>query len=63
MTARTGAYGSLEELVPLPGGELVPEPVAKVCELTYYCEFRDIHARTDGYRTIAKLVATTLPRR
>ena len=63
MTARTGAYGSLEELVPLPSGELVPEPVAKVCELTYYCEFRDIHARTDGYRIIAKLVAKTLPRR
>ena len=63
VTARTGAYGSLEELVPLPSGELVPEPVARVCELTYYCEFRDIHARTDGYRIIAKLVARTLPRR
>ncbi len=63
VTARTGAYGSLEELVPLPSGELVPKPVAKVCELTYYCVFRDIHARTDGYRIIAKLVAGTLPRR
>ena len=40
-----------------------PRPVAKVCELTYYCEFRDIHARTSGYRIIAKLVASTLPRR
>jgi lysophospholipase L1-like esterase len=64
VTAKSGAYAPLEELVPLPGSEeLVPEPVARVCELTYYCEFRDIHARTNGYRLIAKLVANTLPRR
>ncbi len=63
VTAKSGAYGSLEELVALPSGELVPKPVARVCELTYYCEFRDIHARTSGYRLIAKLVANTLPRR
>jgi lysophospholipase L1-like esterase len=63
VTAKTGAYGSLDELVELPSGTMVPKPVAKVCELTYYCEFRDIHARTSGYRIIAKLVANTLPRR
>ena len=63
VTAKTGAYGSLDVLMPLPSGELVPEPVARVCALTYYCEFRDIHARTNGYRLIAKLVANTLPRR
>ena len=63
VTAKTGAYGSLDELVALPSGTMVPKPVAKVCELTYYCEFRDIHARTSGYRIIAKLVANTLPRR
>jgi hypothetical protein len=64
VTGKSGAYGSLEKLVALPGsGELVPRPVARVCALTYYCEFRDIHARTKGYRLIAKLVANTLPRR
>jgi lysophospholipase L1-like esterase len=63
VTKKTGAYGPLDELVALPSGTMVPEPVAKVCELTYYCEFRDIHARTSGYRIIAKLVANTLPRR
>jgi lysophospholipase L1-like esterase len=63
VTAKTGAYGSLDELVPLPDGTQVPKPVARVCELTYYCEFRDIHARTKGYRLIARLVANTLPRR
>ena len=63
VTAKTGAYGSLDELVELPSGTTVPKPVARVCRLTYYCEFRDIHARTSGYRIIAKLVANTLPRR
>jgi lysophospholipase L1-like esterase len=63
VTAKTGAYGSLDELVALPGGELVPKPVARVCALTFFCEFGDIHARTNGYRLIAKLVANTLPRR
>jgi lysophospholipase L1-like esterase len=62
-TAASGAYGSLDELVTLPSGTQVPKPVADVCRLTYYCEFRDIHARTSGYRLIAELVAGTLPRR
>jgi lysophospholipase L1-like esterase len=63
VTAATGAYGSLEELVALPSGTLVPKPVADVCRLTYYCQFRDIHARTSGYRLIADLVVKSLPRR
>ena len=37
--------------------------VAKACELSYYCEFRDIHARTSGYKIIADLVVGTLPKR
>jgi lysophospholipase L1-like esterase len=63
VTAASGAYGSLDELVTLPSGTQVPKPVAEVCRITYYCEFRDIHARTSGYRLIAELVAGTLPRR
>jgi lysophospholipase L1-like esterase len=63
VTAASGAYGSLEELVALPSGTLVPKPVADVCRLTYYCQFRDIHARTSGYRLIADLVVKSLPRR
>jgi lysophospholipase L1-like esterase len=63
VTAASGAYGSLDELVALPSGTQVPKPVADVCRLTYYCEFRDIHARTSGYRLIADLVVKTLPRR
>jgi lysophospholipase L1-like esterase len=63
VTAASGAYGSLDELVALPSGTLVPKPVADVCRLTYYCQFRDIHARTSGYRVIADLVVKSLPRR
>jgi hypothetical protein len=63
VTAATGAYGPLEETTTLaPYGE-IPVPVAKVCKLTFYCDLRDIHARTSGYRLIAKLIVKTLPRR
>jgi lysophospholipase L1-like esterase len=63
VTKATGAYGSLEETTTLEPYGAIPVPVAKVCRLSYYCEFRDIHARTKGYRLIAKLVVKTLPRR
>jgi lysophospholipase L1-like esterase len=63
VTAASGAYGSLDDLVALPSGTLVPRAVADVCRLTYYCQFRDIHARTSGYRLIADLVVESLPRR
>lgn len=63
VTAASGAYGSLDELVALPSGTQVPKPVAEVCRLTYYCDVRDIHARTSGYRLIAELIVRTLPRR
>jgi lysophospholipase L1-like esterase len=62
VTAATGAYGSLDELVDFPPYGMIPKPVAEVCRLTYYCEFRDIHARTVGYREIADLIAASLPR-
>jgi lysophospholipase L1-like esterase len=64
VTAATGAYGSLDETTDrLAAYGTIPVPVAKVCEYTYYCEYRDIHARTNGYRLIAELIVGTLPRR
>ena len=64
VTAASGAYGPLEETTPrLVAYGTIPLPVAKVCEYTYYCEYRDIHARTSGYELIAKLIVKTLPRR
>ena len=63
VTRATGAYGSLDELTTLAPYGAIPVPVARVCKLTYYCDLRDIHARTNGYRLIAKLLAKTLPRK
>jgi hypothetical protein len=61
VTEATGAYTPLEQTTTLaPYGE-IPVAVAKVCQLTYYCQFRDIHPKTSGYTLIAKLVAATLP--
>ena len=63
VTAATGAYGSLERTTTYEPFGAIPVPVAKVCELTYYCVYRDIHARSGGYKLIAGLIAKTLPRR
>lgn len=63
VTAATGAYGPLTEKTDLPPYGSIPVPVAKVCQLTYFCQFQDIHPRTEGYRIISDLVLATLPRR
>jgi lysophospholipase L1-like esterase len=63
VTAATGAYGPLTATTTLPPYGTIPVPVAKVCQLTFYCEFRDIHPRTEGYAVISDLVTGTLPRR
>src|SRR5215212_2030954 len=56
VTAATGAYGSFDETATIAAYGTIPLPVAKACEYSYYCEFRDIHARTSGYRVIAQLI-------
>ena len=63
VTAASGAYTPLDQVTTLYPYGMVPVAVARVCELTYYCSLRDIHARTDGYALIAELVARQLPRR
>lgn len=63
VTAATGAYGPLTATTDLPPYGTIPVPVAKICELTFFCEYRNIHPRTAGYRIIAELVVATLPRR
>jgi lysophospholipase L1-like esterase len=62
VTKATGAYGSLEQTTTLAPYGTIPVPVAKICTLTWYCQFGDIHSRTSGYGVIAKLIAGTLPR-
>ena len=63
VTAATGAYGSLTQTTNLPPYGTIPVPVARICSLTFYCEFQDIHPRTSGYGLIADLVVGTLPQR
>lgn len=63
VTEATGAYGSLDETTTLEPYGTIPVPVARVCELTYFCRVGDIHATTPGYRLIAELIADSLPRR
>jgi lysophospholipase L1-like esterase len=62
VTTATGAYTPLDQLTSSPYGQ-VPVAVAKVCQLTYYCQFRDIHSRTSGYKIIAQLIAKALPKK
>ena len=56
VTAATGAYGPLTELTTLAPYGSIPVPVAKVCQLTYFCAQQDIHPNRDGYKVIADLV-------
>ena len=63
VTTATGAYTPLTQTTTLAPYGLIPQAVADVCNLTYYCQFGDIHARTSGYKIIAELVAKALPKR
>jgi hypothetical protein len=63
VTTATGAYTPLEQTTTLAPYGTIPVAVAKVCQISYYCQFRDIHARTNGYKIIAQLIAKTLPNR
>jgi lysophospholipase L1-like esterase len=63
VTAATGAYTPIEQTVADPVYGVIPVAVAKACEYSYFCEYGDIHARTNGYKVIADLVVGTLPKR
>jgi lysophospholipase L1-like esterase len=63
VTAATGAYGALTVTTDLPPYGVIPLPVAKVCELTFFCEYQNIHPKTAGYTVIAKLIVGALPTR
>lgn len=60
VTSATGGFGSLTDMTTLAPYGKIPVPVAKICTLTYYCQYHDIHPRTDGYALIAKLVVAAL---
>jgi lysophospholipase L1-like esterase len=61
VTRATGAYIPLSQTTTLDPYGTIPQAVAKVCTLTWYCAAQDIHARAPGYKLIAELIARTLP--
>lgn len=60
VTEATGAYGPLTAKSTVAPYGSIPVPVAKVCTLTYACQYEDIHPRTAGYAVIARLIADQL---
>jgi len=62
VTAASGAYTPFSATTTLAPYGTVPVAVARACELSYFCELRDIHLKTAGYRLMAELVARRLPR-
>lgn len=63
VTAATGAYTPFTQTTHLAPYGTIPIAVAKVCQLTYFCQYGDIHPRTVGYTEIATLVTAALPER
>jgi lysophospholipase L1-like esterase len=66
VTAATGAYTPLTTTVTVAPYGTIPQAVARVCTLTWFCAVGNIHATNAGYALIGKLVATryaTLRRR
>lgn len=60
VTAASGAYGSFSETTKLAPYGVLPVPVARVCELTFFCQYQDIHPTNAGYALIADLVLEAL---
>ncbi len=62
VTAATGAYIPTSQTTTVAPYGRIPVAVARVCELTYYCDLGDIHPRDSGYALIAGLIAQVLPK-
>lgn len=61
VTAESGAYDPLTTTTIQPPYGAIPQPVAKVCTLTFYCELGDVHPRSIGYSFMADEVIRVLP--
>lgn len=62
VTAATGAYLPLSQKTTLSPYGKIPVPVAEVCQLTFICQYNDIHPTTNGYTLISSLIVAALPR-
>ena len=59
VTEKTGGYGPLTDVTQDPTYGPIPTPVAKVCELTYFCSHTDVHPTPAGHQVIADAVLET----
>lgn len=58
ITADTDAYQPLSQTTTLAPYGTIPKAVAEVCELTWYCQLGNIHAKTLGYHFIGEEILT-----
>jgi lysophospholipase L1-like esterase len=63
VTTATGAYTPLDQMTTLPPYGQIPVAVARVCQISYFCQFRDIHLNHQGYGEVARVYLDELPRR
>jgi lysophospholipase L1-like esterase len=56
VTDVTGGYEPLTDITQDPRYGPIPAPVAKVCELTYFCTHTDVHPTPAGHQAIAAAV-------
>jgi lysophospholipase L1-like esterase len=61
VTAATGGYGPFDATTNLPPYGTIPVSVARICQLTFMCQYSNIHPRNSGYSLIADLVVGSLP--
>jgi lysophospholipase L1-like esterase len=61
VTTAAGGYIPLTRTTTV-GGHTEPTAVADVCALTYYCTQGDVHPTVRGYRLMATLIVSRLPR-
>ncbi|MFD7659594.1 GDSL-type esterase/lipase family protein [Actinosynnema sp. NPDC059797] len=62
ITEATGGYGSLGEVTLDPTYGSIPTSVARVCALTYFCRYADVHPTPEGHREIADAVLAAMGR-
>ncbi len=56
ITADTDAYQPLTQTTTLAPYGAIPAAVAEVCNLTWYCQLGNIHAKTAGYQLIGQKI-------
>ena len=56
ITADTDAYQPLTQTTTLAPYGAIPAAVAEVCNLTWYCQLGNIHAKTVGYQLIGQKI-------